>query len=236
VPGWHTTIFPPYFVAGAIFSGFAMVLTLTIPIRAIYGLKDFITARHLDYMAKVMLATGLIVAYGYLMEGFIAWYGENEYESTQMLVMRPFGPYWMQWWGLIVCNILIPQLLWFRWFRENVYALWVISIVVNVGMWLERFVIIVISLSREFVPANWDQFSPTFYDWATYIGSLGLFFSLLFLFIRFLPMISIAEMRELVHHHEHVGNGHSNGHGHNGSSHGSSAPSGHATFQQPKPE
>ncbi|WP_152050580.1 NrfD/PsrC family molybdoenzyme membrane anchor subunit [Tautonia marina] len=220
VPGWHTTVFPPYFVAGAIFSGFAMVLTLAIPLRAVYDLKDFITDRHLENMAKVMLATGLIVAYGYLMEDFIAWYGENEYEFFMMLGPgRPFGPYWLFYWGLIACNIVIPQLLWFRFARRNVIVLWLISIVVNVGMWLERFIIVVTSLSQDFVPANWQQYTPTFWDWSLYLGTIGVFFCLLFLFIRVLPAIAISEMQELayeVDHRKSLGN---DGHGKGDSSH-----------------
>lgn len=197
VPGWHTTIFPPYFVAGAIFSGFAMVMTLTIPIRKFYNLEDFVTMRHLDNMAKVILATGLIVGYGYLMEAFAAWYSANEFEEY-MYMNRIFGPYGWAFGMLILCNILTPQLFWLRFFRRNILALWIISLVVNVGMWLERFIIVVTPLSRDFVPAAWDMYYPTFWDIATYVGTLGLFFSLLFLFIRVLPVISIFEMRELV--------------------------------------
>jgi len=198
VPGWHTTIFPPYFVAGAIFSGFAMVLTLAIPLRSAYKLQDFITDRHLDNMAKVMLATGLIVAYGYLMEDFVAWYGENPYESFIMLQERPTGTYAPYYWGLIACNIAVPQLLWFPFFRRNVLALWLIALVINVGMWLERFIIVVTSLHKDFVPAAWNDYTPTFWDWSLYFGTIGIFFALLFLFIRVLPVISISEMRELV--------------------------------------
>ena len=197
LPGWHTTIFPPYFVAGAIFSGFAMVMTLTIPIRAIYGLEGFITQRHLDNMAKVMLATGLIVAYGYLMEIFMAWYSQNLYERFVAL-NRMTGPYAPLYWTLILCNVILPQALWSRKVRSNVPALFVMSLIVNVGMWLERFVIVVISLHRDFLPTSWRMYYPTIYDWATYIGSIGLFLALLFLFIRFLPMISIFEMRTIL--------------------------------------
>jgi Ni/Fe-hydrogenase subunit HybB-like protein len=203
LPGWHTTIFPPYFVAGAIYSGFAMVLTLAIPLRSVYGLKAFITDKHLDTMAKVMLATGIIVAYGYMMEDFVAWYGENPYEVFTMLGKgRPFGWYSFAYWSLISCNVIIPQLLWFPFARRNVYILWILSIVINTGMWLERFNIIVTSLSQDFVPANWERFYPTMWDVLTYIGSLGLFFTLFMLFVRYLPVISIVEMREMVHHTE----------------------------------
>jgi Ni/Fe-hydrogenase subunit HybB-like protein len=194
LPGWHTTIFPPYFVAGAIYSGFAMVLTLAIPIRAIYGLEDFITLRHLQNMAKVMLVTGLIVAYGYTIEMFVAWYSADPYESF-VPWNRMTGPYGMLYWALILCNVVIPQALWFRRVRANVYALFVIAIVVNIGMWLERFIIVVTSLHRDFLPSSWGNYSPTVWDWSTFIGTIGLFLTLLFLFVRFLPMISIAEMR-----------------------------------------
>jgi molybdopterin-containing oxidoreductase family membrane subunit len=197
VPGWHTTVFPPYFVAGAIYSGFAMVLTLAIPIRAIYGLGDFITKRHLDVMAKVMLSTGLIVAYGYLMEAFISWYSGNIYERS-MMWNRMTGPYWWAYWSLILTNVAIPQLLWAGRVRANVVALWMLTIVINIGMWLERFVIIVTSLHRDFLPSSWGMYRPSFWDWSTYIGTIGLFLTLLFLFIRFLPMISIFEMRTMV--------------------------------------
>jgi molybdopterin-containing oxidoreductase family membrane subunit len=197
VPGWHTTIFPPYFVAGAIYSGFAMVLTIAIPLRAAYGLQGLVTARHLDNMAKVMLASGLIVAYGYLMEAFVAWYSGNEFERY-MMINRLFGPYRIWYWLLLACNIVIPQLLWFRAVRFNVPMLFVLSLVINVGMWLERFIIVVASLHRDYLPSSWGIYEPTFWDWATYIGSMGLFAALLFLFIRLLPMISIFEMRELV--------------------------------------
>jgi Ni/Fe-hydrogenase subunit HybB-like protein len=197
VPGWHTTIFPPYFVAGAIFSGFAMVLTLAIPLRAAYDLEDFITLRHLDNMAKVMLATGWIVAYGYMFEFFSGWYSGNLYEHY-LTLYRLFGPYAPFYWALLICNIAIPQLLWFSKLRTNPVILWVIALIVNIGMWLERFVIVVISLSRDFIPSSWGRYEPTRWDWATFVGTIGLFLSLLFLFIRYLPVISIFEMRELV--------------------------------------
>jgi molybdopterin-containing oxidoreductase family membrane subunit len=197
LPGWHTTIFPPYFVAGAIYSGFAMVLTLAIPIRAVYGLEDFITSRHLQNMAKVMLLTGLIVGYGYMVEAFIAWYSGDLYEQF-VPINRMTGPYAPLYWLLLFCNIVVPQLLWFRRARTNVATLFVISLVVNVGMWLERFIIIVTSLSRDFLPSSWGLYSPTFWDWSTFAGTIGLFLALLFLFLRFLPMISIFEMRTML--------------------------------------
>ena len=197
VPGWHSTIFPPYFVAGAIYSGFAMVMTLAIPIRRFYGLEDFITMRHLRAMAKVLLATGLMVAYGYLMEGFMGWYSGNRFESY-MMANRLFGPYAPLFWALLLCNVLVPQAIWFRRIQDNVLALFIIAIVVNIGMWLERFIIVVTSLHRDFLPSAWALYIPTVWDWATFVGTIGLFFALLFLFVRVLPMISIFEMRELV--------------------------------------
>ena len=197
IPGWHSTVFPPYFVAGAVFQGFAMVLTLSIPVRKLFHLEDFITARHLDNMGKVMLATGLVVAYGYMSEAFIAWYSANIYERYAA-INRMFGPYAMVYWGVIACNVVIPQLLWSRRIRRNVAALFGIAMAVNVGMWMERFMIIVVSLHRDFMPSAWGMYYPTRWDWLTFFGTIGLFFALLFLFIRFLPLISIFEMRELV--------------------------------------
>ena len=197
IPGWHTTIFPPYFVAGAIYSGFAMVMTLAIPLRAIYGLEDFITLRHLQNMAKVMLATGLIVAYGYMTETFMAWYSGSGYESF-MIINRMRGPYALMYWSLILCNVVIPQALWSRRVRSNVPALFVIAIIVNIGMWLERFIIVITSLHRDFLPSSWGMYWPTAWDISTFVGTMGLFLALLFLFVRFLPMIAIFEMRTLL--------------------------------------
>ncbi|CAN5321549.1 polysulfide reductase NrfD [soil metagenome] len=197
LPGWHATIFPPYFVAGAIYAGFAMVLTLTIPLRKFYGLEDFITHRHLRNMAKIMLATGLIVAYGYMMEAFFAWYSQNTYEEY-MIINRMTGPYAWAYWALIFCNVVTPQFLWSKRVRHSTAALFVISLVVSVGMWLERFVIIVTSLHRDFLPSSWAMYSPTIFDWTMFIGTIGLFFTLFFLFIRFLPIISIFEMRTIL--------------------------------------
>ena len=198
VPGWHSTIFPPYFVAGAIYSGFAMVLTIAIPLRRLYRLEDLITDRHLRNMGVVMLATGMVVAYGYLMETFTAWYSGDIFEQY-LIVNRMFGPYGYLYWLLILFNILIPQLLWVRRVHDNVAVLFVIAISVNIGMWLERYVIVVVSLHRDFMPSAWGMYSGTIVDYAVFAGSIGLFVCLLFLFIRFLPMISIFEMRELVH-------------------------------------
>jgi molybdopterin-containing oxidoreductase family membrane subunit len=197
IPGWHTTVFPPYFVAGAIYSGFAMVLTIAIPLRYFYDLEGLVTDRHLDNMAKVMLASGWVVAYGYLMETFTGWYSGNGFEIF-MVHNRAFGPYAPSYWLLLVCNLLIPQLLWFRAIRRNAYALFAIAIIVNVGMWLERFVIVVVSLHRDYLPSSWGMYQPTIWDWSTFIGTIGLFSALLFLFIRLLPMISIFEVRELL--------------------------------------
>jgi Ni/Fe-hydrogenase subunit HybB-like protein len=199
VPGWHSTIFPPFFVAGAIYSGFAMVVTLAVPLRAAFGLQDFITIRHLENMAKVMLATGMVVGYGYLMETFTAWYGKNPYETHQMLRDRPWGQYAQTWWMMIACNVGTAQLFWIPAIRRNPAVLWVLSIFVNIGMWLERYVIVVVSLHKDFLPSSWSIYHGTFWDYSTYYGTLGLFLALMFLFIRFLPVISIAEMRELVH-------------------------------------
>jgi Ni/Fe-hydrogenase subunit HybB-like protein len=201
VPGWHATIFPPYFVAGAIYAGFAMVLTLSIPVRKVFGLEDFITMRHLDNMGKVLLATGLIVGYGYMMEAFSAYYSSNPYERF-MILNRMTGPYAAMYWCLILCNIVTPQFLWFRKVRSKVGALFAIAMVVNVGMWLERFVIVVTSLHRDFLPSSWGMYYPTRWDFAVFFGTIGLFVMLLFLFLRFLPLISIYEMRVLVNEEE----------------------------------
>jgi molybdopterin-containing oxidoreductase family membrane subunit len=197
LPGWHATIFPPYFVAGAIYSGFAMVLTLAIPIRAVYELEDFITLRHLQNMAKVMLVTGLIVVYGYMTEAFMAWYSADKFEMFVPL-NRMTGPYAPVYWGLLFCNAVVPQFLWLRRVRSSPLALFVIAIIVNIGMWLERFIIIVVSLHRDFLPSAWGMYAPTIWDWSTYVGTIGLFLALLFLFVRFLPMISIFEMRTIL--------------------------------------
>ena len=171
LPGWHTTIFPPYFVAGAIYSGFAMVLTLILPLRKLLGMEDFVTERHMNNMAKVMLATGLIVAYGYLVEIFMAWYSGHDFEIF-MVVNRVTGPYSFQWLMLILCNILVPQALWFKAVRRSPVVLWIVAMFINVGMWLERYVIVVVSLSRDFLPSSWDLFAGTVWDWAVYVGTI----------------------------------------------------------------
>ena len=197
VPGWHATIFPPYFVAGAIYAGFAMVLTLAIPLRKFFGLEDFITGKHLENMGKVLLATSLIVVYGYTMEAFMAWYSGSTFERF-MIWNRMFGPYGWTYWVLLFCNLITPQLMWFKRFRTSVGWLFAVAMVVNVGMWLERFVIVVTSLHRDFLPSSWGMYAPTFWDWATFLGTIGLFLTLFFLFIRFLPTISIFEMRTIL--------------------------------------
>jgi Ni/Fe-hydrogenase subunit HybB-like protein len=201
IPGWHSTIFPPYFVAGAVFSGFAMVMNIAIPLRYFYKLEGFITQRHLDNMAKVMLGMGLVVAYGYLMENFTAWYSGHEAEMYAY-ANRFTGIYAPASWALMTLNVVIPQALWFRRVRQNIPALFIISILINIGMWLERFIIVVTSLHRDYLPASWGVYVPTFWDWSTFLGTLGLFFALLFIFVRILPVISIFEMRELVHEQE----------------------------------
>jgi molybdopterin-containing oxidoreductase family membrane subunit len=195
LPGWHSTIFPPYFVAGAIFSGFAMVLTLLIPVRAAYGLKDVISERHLDLASKVMLATGLMVALGYASEHWMAWYSDDANEEF-LAMNRMLGPYWPVWWTTMTCNVLVPQLLWWRRMRTSPLPLFIISILVNVGMWAERYLIVVVSLHRDFLPSSWGKFHGTIWDWSTFLGTIGLFFTLIFLFVRLLPMIPIAEMRK----------------------------------------
>jgi Ni/Fe-hydrogenase subunit HybB-like protein len=202
LPGWHSTIFPPYFVAGAIFSGFAMVLTIVIPIRRIYRLQHVITERHLNNMACITLITGLLVAFGYLIEGFMAWYSGEPAESF-MMWNRAFGPYAVTFWGLILCNVLVPQILWIRSVRTHELWLFIISIIINIGMWLERFVIVVTSLHRDFVPSSWGSYVPTVWDLMTFLGSIGLFLTLLFVFIRYLPMISMSEVRELIFEKKH---------------------------------
>ena len=194
LPGWHTTIFPPYFVAGAIFSGFGMVLTLLIPLRRLYHLEDVITERHVDLMCKVTLATGSIVGYAYGMEVFIAWYSGNPFERYAFL-NRAFGPYWWGYWTMIFCNVVVPQLFWSKNIRRNMIVVWIMSIFVNIGMWFERFEIVITSLHRDFLPASWGYYSPTIIDILTYLGTFGLFFTLFLLFLRFLPLVAIAEVK-----------------------------------------
>ncbi|HEY1498040.1 MAG TPA: NrfD/PsrC family molybdoenzyme membrane anchor subunit [Acidobacteriaceae bacterium] len=197
LPGWHTTIFPPYFVAGAIYSGFAMVLTLAIPIRRFYHLEDLITIRHIDNMGKVMLATGMIVAYGYSTEVFMSWYSASHWEYF-MMWNRMFGPMGWSYWVLITCNIALPQLMWIRKFRSNVGLMFLMSLIVNTGMWFERFVIVVTSLTRDYLPSSWGTYRATKWDYATFLGTLGLFTFLFLLFVRFLPMIPMSELRMML--------------------------------------
>src|SRR5580765_477379 len=197
VPGWHTTFFPPYFVAGAIYSGFAMVLMLAIPFRYLYGMQDFITLRHLQNAAKVMLATGMIVAYAYGLEMFMGWYSQDKYELA-MVSNRLHGPYSFYYYMLILCNILIPQSLWLNSVRSTPWKLFLVSIVVNTGMWLERFVIVVMSLQRDYIPSSWGMYWFTKWDMMIFIGTMGFFTLLFFIFIRLMPAISIFEMRTLI--------------------------------------
>jgi molybdopterin-containing oxidoreductase family membrane subunit len=197
IPGWHTTIFPPYFVAGAIFSGFAMVMTLAIVARKVFKLEHLITMTHLENMNKVIMVTGLMVGYAYGMEFFIAWYSGNDYETFAFL-NRAFGPYAWAYWIMITCNVFIPQLFWSKKIRTSIPVMFVISIFVNIGMWFERFVITVTSLANDFLPSAWDYYSPTAWDISLFVGSFGLFFTLFLLFLRFLPMISIAEVKTVL--------------------------------------
>jgi molybdopterin-containing oxidoreductase family membrane subunit len=198
LPGWHATIFPPYFVAGAIYAGFAMVLTLAIPIRAMFKVPDFITLRHIENMAKITLVTGLIVVYGYLCEAFFGWYSANEYERFMLKNRVYYGPYAWSYWLLLLCNFIVPQVLWSKRLRRNIPVVFIVCMFVNVGMWLERFVIIVTSLHRDFVPSSWDMYYPTMWDFLTLAGTIGLFLTLMFLFVRLLPLIAIFEMKMLL--------------------------------------
>ena len=209
VPGWHTTIFPPYFVAGAIFSGFAMVVTLLVPARQWFGLKDFITMRHLENMNKIILATGCMVGFAYGTEFFIAWYSGNPVEQFTFLA-RAKAHYAWAYWTMVLCNVVSPQIFWFKWARTSLPIMFVVSIFVNIGMWFERFVIVITSLSADFTPSAWGYYWPTWVDIATYVGSLGLFMTLFLLFCRYLPMVAIAEVKGVMPHASH---GHEHGHG-----------------------
>lgn len=197
LPGWHTTIFPPYFVAGAVFSGFAMVQTLMLPARKWLGLKDLVTMKHIENMNKIILVTGTMVGYAYAMEFFVAWYSGNEYESFAF-INRAFGPYAWAYWIMVSCNVITPQLFWSRSIRTNITASFIISIFVNIGMWFERFVITITSLNRDFLPSSWRYFVPTIFDYLILIGSFGLFFSLFLLFIWKLPVIAMAEVKSVM--------------------------------------
>jgi molybdopterin-containing oxidoreductase family membrane subunit len=207
VPGWHTTIFPPYFVAGAIFSGFAMVLTLMIPARYLFGLKDIIRADHIQAMCKIMLATGMMVGFAYATEFFIAWYSGNPYEQFAF-VNRAFGPFKWAYWTMVTCNVLVPQAFWFQWCRTNPFVIVFLCLLINVGMWFERFVIIATSLTRTWTPSSWHYYKPTIWDVCTLLGSFGLFFTLFLLFLRFLPAVAIFEVKTASEHHHAGGSGH----------------------------
>jgi molybdopterin-containing oxidoreductase family membrane subunit len=197
LPGWHTTIFPPYFVAGAIFSGFGMVITLMVPARQLFGLKDLVTVRHMENMCKVIMATGMMVGYAYAMEFFISWYSGNPYESF-VFINRAMGNYAWAYWIMVSCNVIIPQLFWFKKIRRSMLTMWIISLLVNVGMWFERFVIVVTSLSRDFLPSSWHYFKPTIIDLLTLAGSFGLFFTLFLLFCRYLPVVAVSEIKNVM--------------------------------------
>jgi len=226
LPGWHTTIFPPYFVAGAVFSGFALVMTLMLIVRAVFGMQELVTIRHLDLMNKFMLGTGLMVGYAYAMEFFIAWYSGNPYESWLFLHNRlgfgwknqagEWGSLWWAYWAMVSCNVLVPQIFWFKKCRTSVPVMFVATILINIGMWFERFVIIVTSLYQDFLPSSWGQFHPTVVDVALYAGTMGLFMTLFLLFVRWIPMIAIAEVKAALpgahptvhaHHGEHEEHG-----------------------------
>ncbi|GAA4443775.1 polysulfide reductase NrfD [Pontibacter saemangeumensis] len=197
IPGWHTTIFPPYFVAGAIFSGFAMVLTLMIITRKVFKLEHYITLEHIESMNKVIITTGSIVGIAYTTEFFIAWYSGVEYEQYAF-INRATGPYWWAYWSMMTCNVITPQLFWFRSIRRSLTATFIISIFVNIGMWFERFVIIVTSLHRDYLPSSWAMFSPTMIDVGVYVGTFGLFFTLFFLFVKFFPVVNMAEVKAIL--------------------------------------
>ena len=211
VAGWHTTIFPPYFVAGAIFSGFAMVVTLLVPFRTLYKLENLITLRHLDNMNKIILATGSLVGLAYATEFFMAWYSQNPYEYFTFF-NRAFGPYWWAYWTMVTCNVISPQLFWFKRLRTSPYAMFVISIFVNIGMWFERFVITVTSLSRDFLPSSWGYFRPTMFDGLMFFGSFGIFVSLFLLFCRFLPTIAMSEVKGILSITKHAAHAHDGAH------------------------
>jgi Ni/Fe-hydrogenase subunit HybB-like protein len=197
LPGWHTTIFPPYFVAGAIFSGFAMVMTLLIIVRKVFKLEDYITIYHLENMNKIMLATGMMVGYAYIIEFFIAWYSGNIYERF-VFMNRALGPFWWAYWMMMTCNVVVPQLFWVKKWRRNIKVMFVASLFINVGMWFERFVIIVTSLHRDFLPASWGTYRPTIYEIGMLIGSFGFFLTFFLLFCRVIPTIAMFEVKSIV--------------------------------------
>lgn len=197
VPGWHTTIFPPYFVAGAIFSGFAMVVTLLVIVREVFSLKHYITISHLEKMNKIIMATGLMVGYAYGCEFFIAWYSGNPFEQFAF-INRAFGPYWWAYWIMVSCNVFIPQIFWWKKARTSIGIMFVVSLFVNIGMWFERFVIVTTSLHRDFLPSSWGFYIPTWYDWGITLGSFGFFFIFFLLFCRLLPTIAMAEVKSVM--------------------------------------
>ncbi len=197
VPGWHTTIFPPYFVAGAIFSGFAMVVTLLVIAREVFNLKSYITMYHLENMNKIMLLTGMMVGYAYVMELFIAWYSGNLYERFAFL-NRVGGPYWWAYWTMFSCNVIVPQIFWFKKLRRSLPVMFVASIFINIGMWFERFVIVVSSLHRDFLPSSWGYYAPTLWDWMITLGSFGFFFMFFLIFCRLLPTICMFEVKAVM--------------------------------------
>ncbi len=215
IPGWHTTVFPPYFVAGAIFSGFAMVVTLLVIARKIYNLENIITLNHLEKMNIIILLTGTLVGFAYITEFFIAWYSGVYYEQYQFFEVRMKGPYAWAYWTMMFCNLIFPQFFWVKKLRRHIGFMFLTSIVVNIGMWFERFVITVLSLHQDFLPSSWDYYTPTWVDVMTYVGTHGLFFTLFLLFLRFVPMVAMAEVKmvlpEADPHHYH---GHGDGHGH----------------------
>ncbi|HTL11889.1 MAG TPA: NrfD/PsrC family molybdoenzyme membrane anchor subunit [Bdellovibrionota bacterium] len=203
IPGWHTTIFPPYFVAGAIFSGFAMVVTLLVIVREVFDLKDYITINHLEKMNKIIMTTGMMVGYAYACEFFIAWYSGNPYEAFAF-TNRAFGPYWWAYWIMASCNVIIPQVFWWKKMRTNVGVMFVVSLFVNIGMWFERFVITVTSLHRDFLPSSWAYYTPTWYDWGITLGAMGFFFTFFLLFCRVFPVVAMAEVKGVMAHGDHV--------------------------------
>jgi Ni/Fe-hydrogenase subunit HybB-like protein len=218
LPGWHTTIFPPYFVAGAIFSGFAMVVTLLVPVRAIFHIEHLITIRHLENMNKIILATGSLVGLAYGTEFFIAWYSQNPYEQFAF-INRAFGPYWWAYWTMVTCNVISPQLFWFKSIRTSPVLMVIVSIFVNIGMWFERFVITITSLSRDFLPSSWGYYQPTAVDGLMLFGSFGVFFTLFLLFCRFLPIVAMSEVKGILAIQKHDQHGGHGGHGDHGSHH-----------------
>jgi Ni/Fe-hydrogenase subunit HybB-like protein len=232
IPGWHATIFPPYFVAGAIFSGFAMVITLMVVARKVLSLEHMITVRHLENMCKIILATGSMVGYAYAIEFFIAWYGAVEYESFAFK-NRAFGPYSWAYWSMVSCNVIFPQLFWFKKFRTSIPVMFVISIIVNIGMWFERFVIIVTSLHRDYIPSSWTYFVPSIWDILLFVGTFGLFLTMFLLFCKFLPVIATSEVKAVLpqanphpdhghddHHDEHDSDESEEAHGEEAHAHG----------------